>query len=102
MAAASVADSAASGPRLRRTYSSMWAGEDLDEEYGSVTGGPSKNRRAGVSFRIISQYHRFPKLLDGEMCGGLYPNVQDNDRSWIDPTLQASSFILHLCRDRMV
>lgn len=48
MAAASVAEPAASGPRLRRTYSSMWAGEDLDEEYGSVTGGASKDRRAGV------------------------------------------------------
>lgn len=51
MAGAPPVEPAASGQRLRRTYSSMWAGEDLDEDYGSTTGGPPKNRRAGALIR---------------------------------------------------
>lgn len=33
---------------MKRTYSSMWTGEDLGEDYGSNTQGPPKDRRAGM------------------------------------------------------
>ena len=33
---------------MKRTYSSMWTGEDLDEDYGNSTHGPPKDRRAGA------------------------------------------------------
>ncbi len=79
MAGASVTEPAASGPRLRRTYSSMWAGEDLDEEYGSVTGGPSKDRRAGGS----SKHSSLQLNYAGDVCDHvLYSNGGDDERSW--------------------
>ena len=34
---------------MKRTYSSMWTGEDLDEDYGNSTQGPPKDRRAGAN-----------------------------------------------------
>ncbi len=38
---------------MKRTYSSMWTGEDLDEDYGNSTQGPPKDRRAGAVFCTI-------------------------------------------------
>lgn len=62
MAGAPPVDPAAERPRLRRTYSSMWAGEDLDDDYGSSTSGPPKNRRAGASMTCIPYVMQFCKL----------------------------------------
>ena len=51
MAAAPQTASSAAEPAqraIKRTYSSMWTGEDLDEDYGNSTQGPPKDRRAGA------------------------------------------------------
>ena len=40
---------AAPAPRaMKRTYSSLWTGEDLAEDYGDSTAGAPKDRRAGA------------------------------------------------------
>ena len=56
MAAAAVAsEPAAQQAALKRTYSSMWIGEDLADDYGVDTSSPPKNRRAGVAPRACQQ-----------------------------------------------
>ena len=55
--AAAVASEAAPAQKqaaLKRTYSSMWIGEDLDDDYGVDTSSPPKNRRAGRAVMEIA------------------------------------------------
>ena len=49
MAAAVASEAAQQQAALKRTYSSMWIGEDLDDDYGVDTSSPPKDRRAGLT-----------------------------------------------------